>query len=192
MGQDEPVAIKITGDPAADAVLEDPFALLIGMLLDQQYPMEQAFRGPAKLLERFGTLDPAAIAAADPERFVELATTTPAIHRFPGSMAAKIQTIAQVITEEYDGQTARLWTEASSANELLRRLQALPGFGKQKAQIFAALLGKRLGIKPEGWESATGDYSLPGYRSVADVVDEASLHEVRAFKKAKKASVSKG
>ena len=157
MGQDEPVAIKITGDPAADAVLEDPFALLIGMLLDQQYPMEQAFRGPAKLLERFGTLDPAAIAAADPERFVELATTTPAIHRFPGSMAAKIQTIAQVITEEYDGQTARLWTEASSANELLRRLQALPGFGKQKAQIFAALLGKRLGIKPEGWESATGD-----------------------------------
>lgn len=192
MGQDEPVAIKITGDPAADAVLEDPFALLIGMLLDQQYPMEQAFRGPAKLLERFGTLDPAAIAAADPERFVELATTTPAIHRFPGSMAAKIQTIAQVITEEYDGQTARLWTEASSANELLRRLQALPGFGKQKAQIFAALLGKQLGVKPEGWENATGDYSLPGYRSVADVVDEASLQEVRAFKKAKKSGASKG
>ena len=192
MGQDEQVAIQITGDPAADAVLEDPFALLIGMLLDQQYPMEHAFRGPAKLLERFGSLDPAAIAAADPERFVELASTTPAIHRFPGSMAAKIQAIAQLITDEYDGQAARLWTEASSAQELLRRIQSLPGFGKQKAQIFAALLGKQLGVKPEGWENATGDYSLPGYRSVADVVDEASLQEVRAFKKAKKAGASKG
>ncbi|MCB8993679.1 MAG: Fe-S cluster assembly protein HesB [Nocardioidaceae bacterium] len=192
MGQDEQVAIQITGDPAADAVLEDPFALLIGMLLDQQYPMEHAFRGPAKLLERFGSLDPAAIAAADPERFVELASTTPAIHRFPGSMAAKIQAIAQLITDEYDGQAARLWTEASSAQELLRRIQSLPGFGKQKAQIFAALLGKQLGVKPEGWENATGDYSLPGYRSVADVVDEASLQEVRAFKKAKKSGASKG
>ncbi|HMU35463.1 MAG TPA: HhH-GPD-type base excision DNA repair protein [Marmoricola sp.] len=186
------MAIQITGDPAADAVLEDPFALLIGMLLDQQYPMEHAFRGPAKLLERFGSLDPAAIAAADPERFVELASTTPAIHRFPGSMAAKIQAIAQLITDEYDGQAARLWTEASSAQELLRRIQSLPGFGKQKAQIFAALLGKQLGVKPEGWENATGDYSLPGYRSVADVVDEASLQEVRAFKKAKKSGASKG
>ncbi len=192
MGQDEQVAIQITGDPAADAVLEDPFALLIGMLLDQQYPMEHAFRGPAKLLERFGSLDPAAIAAADPERFVELASTTPAIHRFPGSMAAKIQAIAQLITDEYDGQAARLWTEASSAQELLRRIQSLPGFGKQKAQIFAALLGKQLGVKPEGWENATGDYSLPGYRSVADVVDEASLQEVRAFKKAKKSGANKG
>lgn len=192
MGQDEQVAIQITGDPAADAVLEDPFALLIGMLLDQQYPMEHAFRGPAKLLERFGSLDPAAIAAADPERFVELASTTPAIHRFPGSMAAKIQAIAQLITDEYDGQAARLWTEASSAQELLRRIQSLPGFGKQKAQIFAALLGKQLGVKPEGWENATGDYSLPGYQSVADVVDEASLQEVRAFKKAKKSGASKG
>ena len=186
MGQDEQVAIQITGDPAADAVLEDPFALLIGMLLDQQYPMEHAFRGPAKLLERFGSLDPAAIAAADPERFVELASTTPAIHRFPGSMAAKIQAIAQLITDEYDGQAARLWTEASSAQELLRRIQSLPGFGKQKAQIFAALLGKQLGVKPEGWENATGD------RSVADVVDEASLQEVRAFKKAKKSGANKG
>ncbi len=180
--------IRIAQDDAADRVLsEQPFALLAGMMLDQQYPMEHAFRGPAKVVERFGTFDPAAVAAADPEEFAALCAVPPAIHRFPGSMAARLQALAAVVVEEYDGDAARLWREADTGRELMRRLQALPGFGKQKAQIFTALLGKQLAVRPEGWRSAAGDYSEAGsHRSVADVVDQASLDEVRAFKKAKK------
>ncbi len=146
--------LQITQDPASDQVLtDDPFALLMGMMLDQQFPMERAFAGPAKVLDRFGSLDPAAIAAADPEQFAALCSEPPAVHRFPGSMAARIQTLAALVVDEYDGHADRLWNEAGSGRELMRRLQALPGFGKQKAQIFVALLGKQLGVRPDGWEA---------------------------------------
>ncbi len=180
--------IQITQDPAADRVLEEsPFALLVGMLLDQQYPMEHAFRGPAKILDRFGTLDPAAIAAADPEEFAVMASTPPAIHRYGRSMAGRVQALAKIVEEMYGGRAERLWTEATSGADLLARMVALPGFGKQKAQIFVALLAKQLGVRPDGWEQAVGDYALEGYRSVADVTDAESLHKVRDFKKAHKA-----
>jgi uncharacterized HhH-GPD family protein len=183
------MAFEIAQDPTADQVLDDsPFALLVGMMLDQQYPMEHAFRGPAKVLSRFGTFEPAAIAGADPERFKELCSTPPAIHRFPGSMAARLQEIARIVADEYDGDASRIWTEATSGADLMKRLQALPGFGKQKAQIFTALVAKQLGVRPDGWEKASGDYALEGYRSVADVVDAASLRKVREFKQAKKAA----
>ncbi len=187
---DGPMAIHITGDDRADQVLtESPFALLLGMLLDEQFAMERAFAGPAKVLVRFGTLDPADIAAAEPESFASMCAEPPAVHRFPGSRAGRIQTLAQIVVAEYGGQAERIWTEASDARELLRRMTALPGFGKQKAQIFVALLAKQLGVRPEGWEAAVGDYALEGHRSVADVVDADSLQKVRDFKKAKKAAV---
>jgi uncharacterized HhH-GPD family protein len=180
-------AIHITGDDHADQVLSgDPFALLVGMMLDQQYPMEHAFRGPAKVLDRFGSLDPAAIAAADPAEFKALCSTPPAIHRFPGSMAERLQTLAAIVVERYDGHAERIWTEASSGADLLKRVMELPGFGRQKAQIFTALVAKQLDVRPEGWQQAVGDYALDGYRSVADVVDPASLQKVRDFKQEKK------
>jgi uncharacterized HhH-GPD family protein len=182
------MAFNITGDPAADAVLDDPFALLLAMLLDQQYPMEHAFRGPAKLLGRFGTLDPAKIASADPAEFAALCAVPPAVHRFPGSMAARIQAVAAEVVETYDGDAAKIWTEAADGADLVKRMMTLPGFGKQKAQIFTALVAKQLGVRPSGWEKAVGDYSLDGFRSVADVVDPDSLGKVRAYKKEKKAA----
>lgn len=179
------MALQIAQDARADQVLTDsPFALLCGMLLDQQFPMERAFAGPAKILDRFGSLDPAQLAAADPERFAAVCAEPPAVHRFPGSMAARIQALAAYVEGEYGGRAERLWEEAVDGPDLLRRLQALPGFGKQKAQIFMALLGKQLGVRPPGWETAAGDYAEPGsHRSVADVVDAASLEKVRSFKK---------
>jgi uncharacterized HhH-GPD family protein len=183
------MAIHITGDAAADQVLTDsPFALVVGMMLDQQYPMEHAFRGPAKVLDRFGSIEPDAIAAADPEEFAALCSTPPAIHRFPGSMSARLQELARLVVDTYDGDAARLWTEATSGKDLLTRVMELPGFGKQKAQIFVSLLAKQLGVRPDGWESVVGDYALEGYRSVADVIDPASLQKVRGFKKEKKAA----
>jgi uncharacterized HhH-GPD family protein len=183
------MAIHITGDADADQVLTDsPFALLVGMMLDQQYPMEHAFRGPAKVLERFGSIEPSAIATADPGEFKALCSTPPAIHRFPGSMAERLQTLAAIVEDRYAGHTERLWTEATSGAELMRRLTELPGFGKQKAQIFTALLAKQLGVRPDGWETVVGDYALEGYRSVADVTDPASLQKVRDFKQQKKAA----
>ena len=184
------MALQIAQDPHADEVLtQDPFALLAGMLLDQQFPMERAFAGPAKILDRFGSLDPADVAAADPEQFAGLCSTPPAVHRFPGAMAARVQALASHVVAEYDGHTERLWEEAPTGKDLLVRLQALPGFGKQKAQIFVALLGKQLGVRPDGWAEAAGDYAEQGsFRSVADVVDATSLEKVRAFKKEKKAS----
>jgi uncharacterized HhH-GPD family protein len=182
------MSFQIAQDPAADKVLTDsPFALLMGMMLDQQYPMEHAFRGPAKVLERLGSIDPRTIAEADPEEFARLCAIPPAVHRFPGSMAARLQALAALVVEEYDGDAARLWQEAPDGKELMRRMTALPGFGKQKAQIFVALLAKQVGVRPEGWESVAGAYAEHGYRSVADVVDEASLQRVREYKKAKKA-----
>lgn len=181
--------IRITQDEAADAVLStDDFGLLTGMLLDQQFPMERAFAGPAKILERFGTLDPAAIAAADAGTFADLCATPPAIHRYARSMAGRIQQLAQVIVSDYDGRTAALWETAQTTGELLRRLKNLPGFGDQKARIFAALLGKQLGVTPDGWREAIGPYADEGAtRSVADIVDPASLQAVREFKQAAKA-----
>ena len=182
------MGFHIANEPTADRVLDEhAFAPLVGMMLDQQYGMEHAFRGPEKVLSRFGTLEPAAIAAADPEEFTALCSRPPAIHRFPASMAGRLQDLARVVCDEYDGDTARLWTEAASGKDLLKRVQALPGFGKQKAQIFVALVAKQLGVRPEGWEAAAGDYALEGYRSVADVVDAASLEQVRSFKKSVKA-----
>jgi len=181
------MAIQITGDAHADEVLTDsPFALLVGMMLDQQYPMEHAFRGPAKVLDRFGSLEPAAIAAADPTEFKALCSTPPAIHRFPGSMAERLQTLAAIVEEQYAGHAERIWTEASSGADLLKRVMALPGFGKQKAQIFTALVAKQLDVRPDGWQQAVGDYALEGYLSVAAVVVQKSLQKVRDFKQEKK------
>ncbi len=182
--------LHIAQDPAADALLSsDPFALLVGMLLDQQFPMERAFAGPAKLAERFGGLDPAAIAGADPESFADLCATPPAIHRYARSMAARIQALAAHVIEHYDGQAERLWTTTDDAAELVARIEALPGFGAQKARIFAALLGKQLGVRPPGWREAIGPYAVEGtFRSVADVVDPESLAKVREFKKLAKAA----
>lgn len=180
--------VTIAQDPAADRVLsDDPFALLVGMLLDQQYPMEHAFRGPAKILDRFGSLDPADIAAVEPEVFADLCATPPAIHRYGRSMAGRVQALAQVVVDEYDGDASRIWSDVGSAPVLMKRLTALPGYGEQKAKIFVALLAKQLDVKPRGWTTAAGDYSKKGYRSVADVVDADSLKKVREFKKLKKA-----
>jgi uncharacterized HhH-GPD family protein len=150
--------------------------------------MEHAFRGGYKIMSRLGTLDPAAIASADPETFKELCSTPPAIHRFPGSMAARAQELAALVVARYDGDVTRLWTEPTTGEELLGRVLELPGFGQQKAKIFVALLAKQLGVKPRGWKEVAGDYALSGYRSVADVVDEASLRKVRDFKQAAKAA----
>lgn len=190
MTDDTPRAVAITGDPAADDLLDrDPFALLTGMLLDQQFPMERAFAGPAKILDRFGTLDPETISGAPPEEFAAVCATPPAVHRFPGAMAARIQELAAHVVVRYAGRTAALWETAESGAELLRRLQALPGFGKQKSQIFIALLGKQLAVRPDGWEKAAGAYAEEGsYRSVADVRDPDSLERVRRFKREQKAA----
>ncbi|WP_183093982.1 HhH-GPD-type base excision DNA repair protein [Nocardioides stalactiti] len=185
------MSFQMTGLPEADDVLDQhPFAVVVGMMLDQQYGMEHAFRGGWKVLSRFGTLDPAAIAAAEPEAFKELCSQPPAIHRFPGSMAARLQELAALVESRYDGDVTRLWTEPTTGKELFKRVQELPGFGKQKAQIFVALLAKQVGVRPEGWEAVAGDYALEGYRSVADVVDGDSLQKVRDFKKAKKAAAN--
>lgn len=187
------MAIHITGLDDADRILTDNhFALLVGMMLDQQYPMEHAFRGPAKVLERFGTFDPESIAAADAEEFAALCATTPAVHRFPGSMAARMQALAALICDRYDGRTERLWTEATDGQDLMKRLLELPGFGKQKARIFVALVAKQLDVRPAGWEQVAGDYADDGYRSVADVVDPESLQKVRDHKKQKKAAAKAG
>lgn len=184
------MALTIAQDPVADKLLsEDPFALVAGMLLDQQFPMERAFAGPAKILERFGTLDPGAIAAAEPEAFADLCATPPAVHRYGRSMAGRIQALATVVVAEYAGRAEQIWQTADTGAELVKRLKALPGFGDQKARIFAALLGKQLGVRPEGWEKVCGAYAEPGsFRSVADVVDADSLLKVRDFKKQAKAA----
>jgi uncharacterized HhH-GPD family protein len=184
------VSLTIAQNPAADRVLsEDPFALLVGMLLDQQYPMEHAFAGPSKILDRFGTLDPTRIAEADGDAFAQLCATPPAIHRYGRSMAGRVQALARTVLDGYDGDAGRIWTTAGSTEELIARLKALPGFGEQKARIFAALLGKQLDVRHDGWREAIGPYAEEGsYRSVADVIDADSLQKVRSFKKEQKAA----
>ena len=181
----------LTGDDKADALLaSDGNALLIGMVLDQQVPMEKAFSGPAVIAERMGgQLDVAALAAADPEEFAALCSRPPAVHRFPGSMAGRVQGVCRVLVESYGGDAVNLWTDVPSGVELRKRIAALPGFGAQKAAIFLALLGKQYGVQPPGWREATGAFGEDGSRiSVADVVDEESLGQVRAAKKAAKAA----
>ncbi len=180
--------LYLAGDPAADALLaRDPFALLTGMLLDQQVPMEKAFSGPAVIAERMGGvdhLDPAAIAGHDPEAFAEIFSRTPAVHRFPGSMAGRVQRVAAYVAEHYGNDAANIWAGSTTGAELLKRLKALPGFGEQKAKIMVALLGKQIGVRPDGWREAAGDYGVEGAtRSVADVVDADTLTQVRATKR---------
>ena len=186
-------ALRLALHDDADALLSrDPFALLTGMLLDQQFPMERAFAGPYVLAERLGTperLDPVMVAGYDPEAFADLMARPPAVHRFPGSMAGRVQALARVIADSYDAVTANLWETAASGQELFSRLRALPGFGDQKARIFVALLGKQLAVRPEGWREAAGSYGEDGSRrSVADVVDAKSLGEVRSYKQQMKAA----
>lgn len=182
--------LHLVGDEQADALLsEDPFALLVGMLLDQQVPMEVAFSGPARLRDRLGDLDPGRIAAMDPEEFVAVFAQTPSVHRFPRSMAGRVQALAAVVDGTYAGDASRIWRDADpSGAEVLKRLKALPGFGEQKAKIFLALLGKQCGLTAPGWREAAGDYGSEGSRrSIADVVDRATLLEVRASKQEQKA-----
>jgi uncharacterized HhH-GPD family protein len=184
------MAMYLARVPEADALLdEDPLALLIGMLLDQQIPLEKAFSGPLVLKERLGgTLDAAEIARYEPEAFGALCAKPPAIHRFPKSMAARVQTLCQIVTDQYDGDAGAVWSQAKDGPDVLKRLAALPGFGKQKAQIFLALLGKQRGVKAKGWREAAGDFGIKGsYKSVADIVDDSSLGRVRAYKKDMKA-----
>lgn len=178
-------------EPAGDALLDsNPFALLTGMLLDQQIPMEVAFAGPRKIDDRIGGFDARVIADYNPADFAALCSQTPAIHRFPGSMAKRVQALAQVIVDEYGGEAAALWTAGEpDGAEVLRRLKALPGFGEQKAKIFVALLGKQYGVRPKGWRAAAGDYGKAGtHMSVADVNDAGSLQKVRTYKKEAKAA----
>jgi len=181
----------VTGDDAADALLlADPLALLIGMLLDQQIPMEKAFRSPYDLAERMGggPLDAAAIAAADPEEMVAVFKGPPALHRFPKAFAERTQAVCAALVETYDGRAEALWTEAADGDDLLRRLLALPGFGKDKAQIFVALLAKRLGVRPSGWEEAAGAFADGRRLSVADEDSQEAFDRVRAWKKEQKAA----
>lgn len=183
--------LSLVQDPEADALLEsNPFALLVGMMLDQQIPMEVASAGPKRLADRMGGLDAAEIAGYDPDAFIALCSERPAVHRFPGSMGKRLQTLAQAIVDDYDGNTAAIWTAGDpDGRELLRRMKALPGFGDQKARIFVALLGKQYGVQPEGWREAAGDYGKSGvHMSVADVVDGGSLEKVRSYKKQAKAA----
>ncbi len=178
-------------DPEADELLSNnPFALLVGVLLDQQVPMETAFAGPKKIADRMGGLDAGDIADYDPDKFAALCSEKPAIHRFPGSMAKRVQTLAQIVVDRYGGDAAAIWTAGEpDGKELLGRLKGLPGFGEQKARIFLALLGKQYGVRPEGWQAAAGDYGQPGtHMSVADVVDARSLGQVRSHKKQMKAA----
>jgi uncharacterized HhH-GPD family protein len=186
-----PPTLHITGDSESDELLgSEPLALLIGMLLDQQVPMETAFAGPAKLRSRAGALDAATIANYDPAALEAIFRQTPSIHRFPGSMAGRVQALCAAVVADWGGNAAAIWTEGDpSGAEILARLKALPGFGEQKAKIFLALLGKRYEVDAPGWREAAGDYGTEGsYRSVADIVDAASLTKVREFKRAAKAA----
>jgi uncharacterized HhH-GPD family protein len=180
----------MTGNPEADDLLgSEPLALLIGMLLDQQVPMEWAFGAPARLKERLGgTLDATAIAAMDPDDLLAAFKGPPALHRFPGSMGTRTQALCAALVEGYGGRAEAVWEGASSGAELLRRLKALPGFGDEKARIFLAVLGKRLGVQPPGWEEAAAPFSDERRRSVADAVSPEALEEVRAFKRERKAA----
>lgn len=182
--------LHLTGDDTADHLLSSsPSALLVGMTLDQQVPMEKAFSGPAVIAERMGgSFDVARIADLGVDDFVAICAERPAIHRFPGSMGKRVHAVCQALVEEYDGDAANLWADVADGAELKKRIAALPGFGDQKASIFVALLGKQCGVTPKGWREAAGRYGEDGvYRSVADIVDPSSLIKVRQTKKEEKA-----
>ena len=181
--------LPITGDDAADSLLaENPFALLLGMMLDQQVSMEWAFRAPATLTDRMGDeLTPTALIALGPDEVEALFRAKPALHRYPGSMGKRAHQLAALVVEDYDGDAAAIWTTAPDAAELYRRIRALPGFGEEKARIFLALLAKRFDAAPAGWQEHAGPFADDMPRSAADVSSEESLQEVRAWKKAQKA-----
>ncbi len=184
--------LRIAQDPAADELLgRDPLALLLGMLLDQQFPMERAFAAPRLLADRLGvdSLDAAHLAGVDPDALTEVFRGPPALHRYPGSMAGRTQDLCRLLVERYDGRAENLWADAPDGAALLRRLRELPGFGAQKAAIFLALLGKQYGVTPAGWREAAGAYGEEGSsRSVADITGPDSLTEVRRFKQEQKAA----
>ncbi|MEU5792292.1 HhH-GPD-type base excision DNA repair protein [Streptomyces sp. NPDC047813] len=186
------VTLHLAQDPAADALLgRSPLAALTGMLLDQQVPMEWAFKGPRTIADRLGAedLDAHEIAARDPEAFAALLSEKPAVHRYPGSMAKRVQQLCQYLVEHYDGDAEAVWRGVGSGAELRKRLEDLPGFGRQKAQIFLALLGKQLGVTPAGWREAAGAYGeRDSHRSVADITGPDSLAKVRAHKQEMKAA----
>jgi uncharacterized HhH-GPD family protein len=188
------VKLPLTGDPKADQLLDDdPLALLIGMLLDQQVPMEKAFRGPYDLQERLGgRLDAAEIAAMDAEELATVFRGPPALHRYPGSMAGRTQELCRALVERFDGRAERVWTTAETGQQLFANLRALPGFGEQKARIFTALLAKRMGVAPAGWQDVAGPYGQAGHFSVADVDGPEALAAVREHKKAMKAAAKAG
>ncbi|MFB4311862.1 HhH-GPD-type base excision DNA repair protein [Actinomadura sp. GTD37] len=184
--------VHLAQRPEADELLgRSPLAALVGMLLDQQVPMEWAFSGPYTIVQRLGAddLDAHEIAACDPERFAALLSEKPAVHRYPGSMAKRVQQLCRYLVENYDGDAEKVWKDVGTGKELFKRLNGLPGFGKQKAQIFLALLGKQYGVRPEGWREAAGAYGEEGsHRSVADITGPESLARVRAFKQEQKAA----
>ena len=185
------MALSLPIEPAATALLRsDPLALLLGMLLDQQIPMEKAFSSPYVLKQRLGhDLDAHELAAMDLDTLTEIFARPPALHRFPKANAKRAQELCQVLVERYDGNAATVWTGVTSGAELVTRVGQLPGFGKQKSQIFVALLGKQFDIQPPGWRESTGAYGEEGsYRSVADITDEGSLAKVREYKQAMKAA----
>ena len=177
-----------TGDAEADRLLStDGFALLTGMLLDQQVPMEWAFRGPLELKSRLGGLDAARVAAMSPEDLVAAFVAKPALHRYPAAMAKRVHELAVVIVERYDGEAEAVWMGVETPAELLARLEDLPGYGPQKARIFLAILGKRLHAAPRGWEETAGVYGQPGHRSIADVDGPGAVEKVRTYKQEMKA-----
>ncbi len=183
--------LHIAQDESADRLIsEDPFALLIGMVLDQQIPLEKAFSSPRDLKERLGgRLDAGEIAAIDPDQLAKVFAERPALHRFPSANAKRVQDLARIIVDQYGGEAAAVWNTAKTGEELYERIRALPGFGDQKARIFVGLLGKQLGVRPEGWRQAAGKYGDDGtYMSVADIVDAASLARVRTYKQQLKAA----
>jgi len=189
MGGRMTLSLPVSDD--ANALLSrSPLALLIGMLLDQQVTIEKAFSSPAVLVERLGhEPDTRELAAYDPEALAALFAERPALHRYPRAMAARVQDMCRLIADRYDGDAAGVWSGAQSGDELVKRVAELPGFGAQKARIFAALLGKQLGVRPEGWREATGPFGDEAtYLSVADIVDEDSLAQVRAYKQQLKAA----
>jgi uncharacterized HhH-GPD family protein len=185
------VELHLSQEPEADALLsKSPFALLVGMVLDQQVPLEWAFASPLELQRRLGkALDPKYIAQMDPEALATAFSSRPALHRYPGSMATRVQELAQLVVERYHGKPEEIWNGAASGDDLFRRVKELPGFGEQKAKIFVALLGKQLGVHPDGWDAVSSPFSDPGsFRSVADITDVESLNRVREFKQAMKAA----
>jgi uncharacterized HhH-GPD family protein len=183
--------MRLAQEPAADELLDrDPLALLIGMVLDQQIPLEHAFSSPYGLVQRLGhDLDAHELADFDPDELAEVFARPRALHRFPRSMAGRVQQVCQALVDRYDGDVAGLWRDAADGRELLTRVKALPGFGEQKARIFVALLGKQRGVTPPGWREAAGAYGEDGvYRSVADITDAESLAKVRSYKQGLKAA----